>query len=105
MATAAALAMPEGGAKFTLKPGHVSGSLHRRQFSRRDDFDDGGTIGSIDVTAKGLDTAVASLRRQSDDPAAGKALALLTLVQTFGEQTGDGATHYPIEGRKTARSP
>jgi hypothetical protein len=100
MVAAAALAMPEGGVKFTLKPGHVSGSLIGVTFSGELTLTMSGPIGSIDVTATGLDTAVASLTKHSDDPAAGKALALLTLVQAFGQQTGDGATHYSIEAKE-----
>ena len=99
LVAAAALAMPESGLKLTLKPGHVSGSLIGVTFGGELTLTMSGPIGSINVTATGLDAAIASLSKHSDDPTAGKALAFLTLVQAFGKQAGDGAMHYSIEAK------
>ncbi len=97
---AAALAMPEGGAKFTLKPGHVSGSLVGVTYDGELTLTMSGAIGSLDVTATGLDAAVASLLKHTDDPAVGKAVAFLSLVEAYGQPTGDGAMHYLIEAKE-----
>ncbi len=78
-------------------PGHINSPLLNLEFAGAMTLTTAGATGSFDVTAKGLDRAVASLKDMSDDPTAGKVLAFLTLAQTFGEQSGDGSTHFLIE--------
>ncbi len=97
---AAALAMPEGGAKFTLKPGHIDSPLLGVTFDGELTLTMLGANGSIDVTATGLDSAVASLKDVSNDPLADKAVALLALAQAFGQPTDDGATHFLFEAKE-----
>jgi hypothetical protein len=97
---AAALAMPEGGAKFTLQPGHIDGPLLGVTFDGELTLTMSGATGSVEVTATGLDRAMASLKEVSNDPLAEKAVALLALAQAFGQPTDNGATHFLFEANE-----
>jgi hypothetical protein len=93
------LAVPEAGVKFKLGPASVHGPVLNIEAEGEVTFTKQIPTGSFNVTAKGIDAAIALLKSAGGDPMASQALASLTLLQSWGRQTSDGSTYFGIELR------
>jgi hypothetical protein len=96
-ATAAMLAIPESGAKFTLRPSRIGSPLIDLEFDGELALKMAAPSGTINIAARGIDDAIASLSSASGDPNAAKVLGILALAQQWGKKGADGEMRFAIE--------